>query len=570
MPNVSDFRVNVDGKATFEFSDGSNKIIDFSNLNESTTVRVSTSESNVRQALQDANDFLRENGGGIIELDSGKVYTLDSVGLIIDIGAGVGIRGNGAYIDARNIAGGTSAITLTSRQRNLGPVIPGIDTDTRNYYGKRVAIEGFVLVGASGPASADGFDLNVTPIDVSRAPRATVRNVVTQGFNRAIRHRNKAYLIEFEDGGVVDAEIGLSYEGGDDQGENTVFRSFAIGNCNDVGILIDTFPERSVVDNVNLRFEGCSIDYNKQFVRYVSGIGQIRFLHSYFEWISEGVTVPFDMSASAANRVLWIFDNPDFIDNGGTKLYNTLFKVGANHDVRVNNPFPQNIGGTGVQATATGSPTSGPTYHLTLAEVTGNGRFKCQGISDLTPTNALPRTPTAIAYNNMLSDGGFEQAIISDPWYVTGGVGTLSSVTTDKHIGSRSLQVPITSAVSTAKSIRVAIPRSNAARFIGVQGFAKLSAGSGSITSVSFIPALITGGVTVGTAPTIIKQDSALTIDSNRTLSTTGWTNFGTSGAAPRTELPAWCNYVILVLDLFAINNNGGNVFFDDIQVEQW
>ena len=37
MPNVSDFRVNVDGKATFEFSDGSNKIIDFSTVQDSTT-----------------------------------------------------------------------------------------------------------------------------------------------------------------------------------------------------------------------------------------------------------------------------------------------------------------------------------------------------------------------------------------------------------------------------------------------------------------------------------------------------------------------------------------------------
>ncbi len=32
MPNVSDFRVNVDGKATFEFSDGSNSVVDFAKV----------------------------------------------------------------------------------------------------------------------------------------------------------------------------------------------------------------------------------------------------------------------------------------------------------------------------------------------------------------------------------------------------------------------------------------------------------------------------------------------------------------------------------------------------------
>ncbi len=532
--------------------------------------RVSPTGGNVRQMLQQANDDIREAGGGIIELDSGAVYTLDATGLIIDIGAGVGIRGNGAYIDARSVTGGTSALTLTSRQREAGVVLPGVDTDTRNFYGKRASVEGFMLMGSSGIGAADGIDVNMNPIDGGRAPRATVRNVVTQGFYRAIRHRNKAYLCEFENGGVVDAEIGLSYEGGSDQGENTVFRSFAIGNCNDVGILIDCRLADDPQSNVNLRFEGCSIDYNNQFVRYATGLGQCRFINGYFEWMSAGTTTPFDLSATAPNRMLWVFDNCDMLDASGTKLYSTMFKVGSLHDVRINDPWIHNIGGAGIQATATGSPTAGPTYFSALAEVTGTGRFKIKGISDLSPTTALPRTPTAIAANNMLADGGFEQTTLSDAWYGTGGVGTLSTVTTDKHTGARSLQVPITTAVNTAKSIRVAIPRANGARFVGMQGFAKLSAGSGSISSVVIVPALITGAVTVGTAPTIVRQGTGLTIDANRALSAAGWTNFGTTGSISRPELPDWCNYILLYIDLYAINNSGGNVYFDDLQVEQW
>ena len=575
MPNVSDFYLDhTTGKAYFEMDDGSNSIKDLSLLPDGqitkTVLPGTINGLNTRQRLQAANDALREAGGGVIELAGGQVYTLDTVGLLLDIGAGVGIRGNGAYIDARTVSSGSAAITLTSRQREAGVVLPGVDTDARNYFGKRVSCEGFVLIGASGVSASDGFDTDVTPIDGSRAPRAVVKNVVTQGFYRAIRHRNKAYLCEFENGGVVDAEIGLSYEGGNDQGENTVFKSFSIGNCNDVGILIDCKQSVDPQSNVNLRFEGCSIDYNKQFVRFVEGLGQCRFINCYYEWMSALTTTPFDLSATAANRMLWVFDNPDFVDAGGTKLYSTLFKVGNLHDVRINNPWMQNISGTGIQATTTGSPTSGPTYFPGVAEVTGTGRFKINGISDLSPSTLLPRVPTNLANNNMLGDGGFEQTVISDAWYVTGGVGTLTTVTTDKHTGSRSLQAPITTGVSTAKTIKVAIPRSNAARFIGVSGFAKLSAGSGQISSVYFIPALITGSVTVGTAPTIVKQDSGIVVDSNRTLSTVGWTNFGLSGAAPRPELPDWCNYVILVIDLFAINNNGGNVWFDDIQVEQW
>lgn len=522
-----------------------------------------------RADLQAANDELREAGGGMIELFGGAVYTLDTIGLVIDVGAGVGIRGNGAYLDCRNVAGGTSALTLTSRQKNSGVVFPGVDTDSRNFFGKRAYVEGFMLMGASGVSAADGIDVDMTPIDGGRAPRAVVRNVVTQGFYRGIRHRNKAYLCSFENGGVSDAEIGLSYEGGADQGENTVFRNFSFGNCNDVGILIDCPVTVDPDSNVNLRFEGCSIDYNLQFIRHVAGLGQCRFINCYYEWASAGTTVPFDFSATASNRMLWVFDNPDFVDNGGTKLYTTLFKIGNLHDVRLNNPWLHNIGGAGIQMTTTGSPTAGPTYMTALAEVTGTGRFKVRGISDYT-TTALPRTPTNIAFNNMLSDGTFEQTAISDAWYAAGGVGTLSLTTTDKHTGTKCLQAPITTAVSTAKSIRCAIPRANGARFVSVQGFAKLSAGTGSISSVTLVPALITGAVTVGTAPTIVRSGAALSADANRVLSAAGWTNFGTSGSLPRPEVPEWCNYLILIIDLFAVDNNGGNVWVDDLQVEQW
>lgn len=47
-------------------------------------------------------------------------------------------------------------------------------------------------------------------------------------------------------------------------------------------------------------------------------------------------------------------------------------------------------------------------------------------------------------------------------------------------------------------------------------------------------------------------------------------TQIGTSGSLPRPEVPEWCNYLILIIDLFAVDNNGGNVFFDNLQVEQW
>jgi len=502
--------------------------------------------------------------GGYINL-SPNVYSISN-GLVIDVGAGIGIRGNGSYLDGRGVASGASALTLASNPPSYGQVISGVDTNTTNYHGKRVEIEGFTLVGlATGSQTHHGIDINMAPAVATRAPRPIVRNVTIEGFDRQIRHRNFAYLATFVNGISNNGLKALSLEGGVDQGEQTNFIAWTFGNSN-IGLHVDTQPETGTAENVDVNFDGCSFDYNTQQIVFVSGYGRIRFKPGcHFEWNSNSSSAPFDLSAAASNRLLWLFDSPN-IFHTGTRNWRTPFVVGNNHDVRIKDYYAHNLAGVGIQMTANGSPTGTETVVTALATVTGTGRFKADGISDLTSTS-LPRTPTISAVNNWLCDGGFEQASLVDLWFVrAGGFGAISRVTSDKHTGSGCLQVPITTGNATTKQLAVLVRRRG--RFVGISAFLKLSAGSGSI-DLKIAPAICKIETAPGTAPTPEYVGTLTTINTS-TLSAAGWGNTGQAGNQSRYELPEWATHALVVIDGYNINNNGGNLLVDDVHIETW
>lgn len=513
--------------------------------------------------IQAANDRLRNKGGGYINLVPG-VYKINNP-IIIDIGAGVGIRGNTAMLDARLVSGTQVALTLASRAPTTLP-ITGVDTNSTNYHGKRAEIEGFTLVGVStGSQTHHGIDINMSPAVATRAPRPTVRNVTIEGFDRQIRHRNFAYLVTFMNGICNNGLKSLSLEGGNDQGEQSNFSNWTFGNS-EIGLYIDTQPETGTPENVDVNFDGCSFDYNTRQIVFVSGYGRIRFKPGcHFEWNSSTTSTPFDFSTAASNRLLWLFDSSN-IFHTGTKNWRTAFVVGNNHDVRIRDYYAHNMAGVGVQMTANGSPTGTETVVTTLATVTGTGRFKAEGISDLTSTS-LPRTPSINPLNNWLCDGGFEQASLADLWYVrAGGFGTITRITSDKHTGTACLQVPITTANATTKQLAVLVRKRG--RFVGVSAFLKLSAGSGAI-DLRIAPVVCKIETAPGTAPTPEYTGTLTTINTS-TLSSAGWGNTGQAGNQSRYELPEWATHALIVIDGFNLNNNGGNLFIDDVHVETW
>ena len=516
-------------------------------------------------AIQTANDICRDAWGGRIVIKHGVWPLLGT--FILDVGAGISFDGGESVFDCTNITNVSSAvITLASRAPATNTGIAKFDSTTRNFHQKRSVIERFAIIGPD----RTGCLVNCFDVDSqlsSRSPRSTVRNVVSDGFNIGIRHRNRAYLVEFENGGSASANIGLSYEGGNDQGENTTFNSWTFGG-NGVFLQVDTLPETGVSENVELQFHNCSIDHNYVNIKYISGYGRVRFGKGcHYEWNYAGSETPFDMSATASDRMLWIFDSPNILHTGATKIFPSLFSVGSNHDVRLNEPYLHSIGSSvGVQMTTTGGPSGVPTYASVLADVTGTGRFEIKGLSDLINTS-LPAVPTMSPDNNWLADGSFAGPGIIDPWFYRDAASTIVLNTADGHVGSGCMQVPITSNVAAAKSARIIIPRRG--DFVAAICFAKLVAGAGT-ASIGITPVLCHATPTLNTVPTVLKRGTGLS-GNTTTLSSTGWTRMTQSGASPKLKLPKWANCIEINIDLYGVTGaNGSYVLVDNVQVEQW
>lgn len=515
-------------------------------------------------------EILMRNEGGFIELDNGGKYTIDDQygDLELNIGGGIGLIGKGSWLDARNVSAGKSAITLVSRPLKHGAPFPGCDENVTNYHQQRAYVDGFSLIGKrGGDQEHHGIDINMSTAISSRSPRPTLRNFCIQGFDRAVRHRNFAYMVTLQNFAIFNAKKAFSYEGGLDQGEQTNLILGALFNS-DVALYFDTQTETGTPENIDLNLSKCSIDYNKQPIVFASGYGRIRFdAGCHFEWNSTLSEYPFDLAAPASNRLLWLFDSPNIIFSGATKNFPAPFIVGDNHDVRVDHHHTHNVTGKGVQITADKSPTGGPTVMHVLANVTGTGRFKADGIVDLTATN-LPRVATNSPNNNWLAGGGFEEPALADLWYVydSSGVGALSRTTSEFHTGTASLQCPMTTGANTKKQVALLVPKRG--RFVGVSAFLKLSAGSGSV-QLKAAPVVCRVPGAPGAVQSLEKAGpiSSLHIV---TLSPAGWVNIGQAGNLPRYELPDWATHLLLIFDMYSVNNNGGHVYIDDVHVETW
>lgn len=521
--------------------------------------------------LQALNDAARNNSGGDIQLLPGAIFRLDTP-LVLDVGAGVSLRGNGAYLDARNISGTNSAITLASNAP-ASIKISGVDDNTNNYLQERAIVERFALILSTGGSQTHhGIDVNMSPAVGTRSPRATVRNISIWGGDRQIRHRNRAYLCRFHSIGCAKGRKALSFEGGDDQGEQTIFTGCAFANSTEANIYIDTQPETGTTENVDVTFgEGCSFDYtNSQIIKFVTGYGHVRFQASHFEWNYAGTSSlpPFDLSAAASAQMLWLFDSPNMINTAGSRNYLALFKIGDKHDVRIHDAFVHNVSGAGVQISATAGPGSTATAVETLAELTGTGTIICKDVHTFNPPAAIPRIVSLDDANNWLSDPGFEQTTLIDMWYGSGTVGTIATTAAQAHTGSRSLDIPITGAVSVAKSAKCLVPIKHGARFMGAACFARLSAGSGS-ADLKVRPVMVAVQVAPGSAPTIQKTGTLVTLNT-ATLATDGWTRIAHTTSSPRVSIPAWATHIEVIIDCFAINNNGGSVYVDPVWVGGW
>lgn len=505
---------------------------------------------NTAYEIQQANDYLRDeyNGGRVI-LNGGALYTMDR-GIVIDSGAGVSLVGNGATLDFLSI-GLDSSVALTCGSRAPAKTRKsGYDGSGTNYHQWRSEITGFSMIGLKAgnvgdPTTilGDGILIDQTPGVGLRSPRTILRGVVAEGFRNGYTHRNYAYLTIGYALTIVDAIRGMVFEGGSDQGENTSFFGLAVGNCYE-GLVFD-----AGTDNFNVTFAGMSCDYNGQQVIYRSGNGRVTFLPGCY-WEFNGAQVrnpiisgsledapPFDFRTAAGNTCMWSFDGNEIVRMNVTPGFEALFEYGNNHWISANDCFGQLMNGNGVTLGSSTAKVLGHRRNGSVGEFRASN-WKSWVVSDWPAVVTLD--------SNKLQNGSFDSTTMLDNWYITAGQGSIAINSAAVHAGPNALEVTITGAASTAKSISVLVPADGLDK-VGVNLYAKLDSGSAT-TKLRIRNVICTNEITPGSEP-VTREPEGWAEMSNVTVDT-NWTNLFETISTQRFRRKPWATHVRVSLDL--------------------
>lgn len=551
------------------------------------------SSSTFASDFQTANNTLRDAGGGNIILQAGAVYTLNSA-VTLDCGSGVGLAGNGATIDARNITSGT-AITLGSTPATNGFPVNGFDTNTSNWFQKRARVECFSLIGSTTYSNlVNGIDVNMAVAVSTRAPRPTICNFVIYGFNKAICTRNQGYLATFTDGIVINANYAVYFNGGANPSENTVFRNITFSNSN-FGAYIDTAAETGTAQKYDVTFDTCSFDYNSVQIYQNSGFGRVRFYSGNIEHNNASNAYPINFATtSKVCSVVFSGCYFNYTGAGPSTGFTNYFNVTSGFKVKVEDPWFDSILGSG--------QTLGALNYPAIANVASGGYFEMRGLrSDSIPTMAPLLSLDSNA--NLLVDGGFEATTLQDIWYlyrdnnalVTTGSSTARTAGTNvtaiatssaaHNSGSRCLSITRDANGSlSANTVVVAclIPAPVVSDQICGLFSCALSGGSGAlgvtVNAVKvdpFTDQWTTNFSALAAAQYIpsVTKTSQLASYSVGALTTSFQTRAFTTSSntnAPRLVVPKWATHILLLFDVSQINNPSGALYIDDLFVNQF
>lgn len=523
---------------------------------------------------------------------------------------GTGSGGVGTYNLSSGITVGTTGVIATTTNAwttalTLGSTPPatsqvaGFDGLTNNYWQNRALVTGFTLLGQGKNLSlVNGIDVNMITEYSQRAPRATVRNVVVQGFWKGLCMRNQSYLVLFDQVTSTNGDNAIYFNGGINTSENSKFDHCVFANCT-YGITIDTACETGSAQNFDLIFDTCSTDYNGTQVQYNSGFGSVHFDKGYFEHNNAAALYPHNWQ-NASNTVQIVYERCRhyYTGSAATGFTNYIYQ-GNNVQLTLRDNFLNNILGTGA--------TIGNTNYKSLVNRAGsNTRLIVSG----TQMFNLPSIPPLISTqtdDNWLGDGGFEQSNLVDYWwlYRAGGIVVTTGSATARTVGTGVAGIAPTTAAFNSGTMSLGITMDATGTHTAgyrVVGLIKQKKGDQFCASFShFMSAGGTGNFTVivyaavvdpqtsqwtstnfsglayyGFPPTItravnIGPSAGYTI----TPSTSQWNvssfsfNVGLTDD-PRIQIPNWATHLFLQIDFSSINNPSGTVYLDDFFINGW
>lgn len=423
------------------------------------------SEAEFRATLTDA---AAGAGDANIKLKSAAAIPLAAT-ISIPTGNGVSIEGGGAVFDLRTLTGGDAenpidSVRLTSISSTFP--IPGQDTGSTNYWGKRGSVSNLGFIGPGPSSFINGLVSDNLGGPETRQQRPTMRDIVVSDFRAGLTLRNRSCFDRFDELQVKNCAYGLVLEGGEDQGENSVIDHPVFANGG-IGVLI-----KAGTDNVQCDLRGPSIDYNEQYLKWESGYGDLVLSNGNYETrvaeASDPTRYAFDLGAGSGSRSkLTLSGGTSYIVcASGTPVWQGVFDIGNNMTVRLE-------GGTRLQnlANASGGYVYGVGKGSAGADVRISALARCTGTGELIVADPLvfgttPMLPSITAPTSrcsMLADPSFEKVDLVDGWVDASSVpgatiGTIATTSADSLVGSRCLAIPHIGGAGVNRFVNVYIP----------------------------------------------------------------------------------------------------------------
>jgi len=338
------------------------------------------------------------------------------------------IKGAGSTLDFTSLSSG-SAITIS------GVLQP-------SYPQSRVKFEGFELIGQGKSSSVTG--INCDSAAAFALANASFSDISIHHFGVGIALNNRTYITSWYNVNVYECGIDLSLpEGAEDSGENHRFVNCAFFNS-------DLFLD--IQQDANIRFFGCSIDYNLKNVTASAGICYFDKCHiegrNYtgraFD-ITDGQTV---LNFNDCNLVCTdVTVKPDY-------YFYIEPSTEQTRSIRMDNCFINNL------LTSSGELCGGCNANAS--------RFETTRMQSYWQTNMPPITNR---FNNLLSNGSFENEDLTvDDVYIArdvsyppifrfnGGNLTLSDTLETSYTGGlRSLKIAKTGVLNSAARVDIGV-----------------------------------------------------------------------------------------------------------------
>jgi hypothetical protein len=463
--------------------------------------------------------------------ETGKTYKINSP-ITINLGL-QSFDGQGCKLDFSALTGTQVAVTIA----NSNALTPG---DLSSPIAEINNIRNVAILGPGKAGVGAAYSSTVTGI-YAAVPHISLFNVMVYGFGYGIDIFTNGYVHSYDKTAVGQCAIGVRIiSGGANYGERISFVNSVIYD-NALGIKNDC-------QSGALQFTNCSIDYN--VLQLTSSNSGVTELHS--TWFEAN-------DAGAGNAHIALTGSATFTMIGGRVQLNG--SVGA-------------LAQAGLLNTSSNSSANFENVFMFNTKNTANVLDAGSGFVELAKTKSysVSYIPSKISNsnNNKLYDGGFEQASISDMWYLAADTAAITNRFTGANVsialsstfaktGTQSLKMTKTTAGGAgAFSVMVFAPSITRAAF---SGWYRKPAGvsSGAIfvtTSIARVDGILSSGV-----PNILYSQTLDTISIAGTTSLIDWTEI--SSGMDRSTTAATNCFIIT----FNAQPYSGDLYLDDFNI---